>query len=108
MPIKKITPTEVYRLQQESGAIRIMDVREPGEFAEIRSPLAENIPLSTFNAEELSKDLDLRTPIFLVCRSGARSLKAAQILANKGFQNIYNIEGGMTAWADSGLPVNHG
>lgn len=106
MAIKNITPIEVYRLQQESGAIRIMDVREPGEFAEIRSPLAENIPLSTFNAEDLSKNLDLQTPIFIVCRSGARSLKAAQMLSKKGFQNIYNIEGGMSAWADSGLPIS--
>jgi rhodanese-related sulfurtransferase len=41
----------------------------------------------------------------MLCRSGKRSLKAAQLLESAGFESIYNVEGGMMTWETSGLPV---
>lgn len=105
MKIKTITPEEVFRLNQESGGITIIDVREKDEFAEVSSALAENYPLSTFDAESFAKKHDKKAQIFILCRSGKRSLKAAQILMVAGFESIYNVEGGMMTWEASGLPV---
>ena len=105
MSIKTITPADVFRLNQESGGIAIIDVREIDEFAEISSPLAENYPLSTFDAASFGKKRDKKSSMYMLCRSGKRSLKGAQLLASAGFESIYNIEGGMNAWEGSGLPV---
>ena len=105
MAIKSITPSEVFRLQQESGAITIIDVREPDEFAEVSSTLAKNFPLSTLNVDTLSKNIDSRSPVYVLCRSGKRSMRAAEMLEQCGFKSIYNIDGGMMEWESCGLPV---
>ena len=105
MSIKTITPADVFRLNQESGGITIIDVRERDEFAEVSSPLADNYPLSTFDPDSFAKKRDNKSPVYMLCRSGKRSLKAAQLLASVGFESIYNVEGGMQAWESSGLPV---
>jgi rhodanese-related sulfurtransferase len=46
--------------------------------------------------------------LFLYCTSGFRSSKTAEKLYNKGFFNIYNLEGGITAWRKEGMPVQKG
>jgi rhodanese-related sulfurtransferase len=70
MNIKTITPEEVFRLHQESGCITIIDVREKDEFAEVSSALAENYPLSRFDAGSFAKKRDKKTQLFLLWRSG--------------------------------------
>ncbi len=105
MGIKKIMPTEVFRLYQESGGVTIIDVRESDEFAEVSSPLAENFPLSVFDAAAFAKTHDKKTQVYMLCRSGRRSLSAGQQLDAVGFGCVYNIEGGMIAWEEAGLPV---
>lgn len=105
MTIKNISPTDVHHLNQEAGGIKIVDVREKDEFAEISSPLAENFPLSSFDAAAFAKKLERRSPVYMLCRSGKRSLRAAQLLESAGFESVYNIDGGMIAWEEAGLPV---
>ena len=105
MTIKSISVTDVYQLNQESGAITIIDVREVAEYAEVSSTLAINIPLSTFDAKEFGKTHKKSDQIYMLCRSGKRSHKAAQLLEAAGFASLYNIEGGMLAWEAAGLPV---
>ena len=105
MSIRTITPSEVFHLQQESGSIDLIDVREKDEFAEVRSTLAKNFPLSTLQADEIAQNRDLRAPVYIVCRSGKRSMKAAEILEKNGFETVYNVEGGMMEWEASGLPI---
>ncbi len=105
MGLKQITPIDVFKLQQESGAIVIIDVRESDEFSELSSPFAQNFPLSKFDFESFAKDRNRRTPIYVLCRSGRRSLSAAKQLVRDGFECVYNVEGGMIEWEASGLPV---
>ena len=84
-----------------SGAL-LLDVREDAEFELGHAPGALHIPLAEVpdHVEELSKD---RT-IVAVCRSGGRSARAGQFLLEQGF-NVVNLEGGMTAWAQQGAPL---
>lgn len=95
LPYGEISPLQVLdKLEQEN--ITIIDVREEWEYNEGRIPGAILLPLG-----ELKKNydvLDKEAEIILVCRSGNRSGSAAQFLANKGFNNVYNLVGGMLSW----------
>lgn len=105
MPVKSITPTELYRLHQESGAIFVVDVREPAEFTEVSTAIAQNFPLSTFDPQSFRGRQNLADPVYMLCRSGARSARAGQMLVEAGHTAVYNVEGGMLAWVAAGLPV---
>ena len=88
-----------------SAGARLIDVREPGEFAEARVPQAELMPLDTVAARagEFNKD----DTIYLICRSGARSLFACQQLAAVGLE-VVNVAGGTIAWVESGREIASG
>ncbi len=83
------------------GAI-LLDVREPREWQAGHAPKARHIPLSqlTRRAGELPRGRTIVT----VCRSGARSARAAALLAGDG-REVANLSGGMNAWHRAGLPV---
>ena len=81
------------------GAL-LVDVRTPGEYREGHIPGSRNIPLQELGGAEPKlgpKD----TPLFLYCRSGARSAQAAGALRRMGYANITNI-GGIAAWEGTG------
>ncbi len=78
----------------------VIDVREPSELAESypgKIDSAVNIPLGSI--AKAAKKLDPKAPYLIVCRSGNRSAKAAAFLNKAGFRKIYNLDGGMIAWA---------
>lgn len=80
-------------------------MREQNEFDELRIPGAQLLPLSELTArvDDLPKD----RPIVAQCRSGKRSAKATDFLREQGFDAV-NMEGGILAWRDEGLPVEEG
>ena len=84
---------------------RVIDVREPGEFTGELGHIegAELVPLATLPeaARTWARDAEL----VVVCRSGARSSRAADVLRGLGFERVVNMSGGMTAWNAAGLPV---
>ena len=84
---------------------RVIDVREPGEFAGELGHIegAELVPLGTL--PEAARDWPRDAELVVVCRSGARSSRAAQVLKELGFERVVNMSGGMIAWNDAGLPV---
>jgi len=91
-------------LENESdGAFRVIDVREPSEVRSGSVPGAEHIPLATVPVRFQEFDRD-ETLVF-VCRSGARSAQACMFLQQQGFDKVYNLSGGMQAWAANGLPA---
>ncbi|MEK5389393.1 rhodanese-like domain-containing protein [Margalitia sp. FSL K6-0131] len=93
--MKEITPREVEKLLEEGKKLNIIDVREVDEVAAGKIPSAVNIPLGfiELRMDELNKD----TEYIMVCRSGGRSGRAAQLLESEGFQ-VVNMTGGMLAW----------
>jgi len=115
--IQELTVQQLAALLQSSQA-RIIDVREPAEFVAGHIPGSVNMPrgvlemqLPQHPAVAQQKDAVLALtelaaePLYLICRSGARSALAAESLQRMGFRDIYSIAGGIQAWADSGLPV---
>lgn len=86
---------EALNLWQNKEAI-IIDVRTQGEYAEGHIPGVANIPLDQLEkrTDEIPKD----QKVLLICRSGNRSAKGTTLLRNSGFDNVFNITGGMLAW----------
>jgi adenylyltransferase/sulfurtransferase len=101
-PIKEITVQEFYNWQVLGEPYQLIDVREPHEY-EAANLGAELIPLATVaeNAGRFSQD----TKVVVHCRSGARSAKAIRELEEKfGFDNLYNLKGGILAYQDQIQP----
>jgi rhodanese-related sulfurtransferase len=96
----KAGPQQAKQLQEE-GAI-LLDVREDSEWRAGHAPGARHIPLSRL--PQRLRDLPPQRTIITVCRSGARSARAAALLAADGREAV-NLAGGMHAWARAGLPV---
>lgn len=98
---QNVGPEELYRAL-ESGAV-VVDVRTPGEYAQGHVPGAINLPVEEVArwADQIPKD----RPVYLYCRSGNRSQKAAEYLAKKGYTNLYNVEGGVLAIERAGYSL---
>lgn len=96
----KVTPRQAKELQ-EGGAI-LLDVREDAEWRAGHAPGARHIPLSRL--PDRIRELPPRRAVVTVCRSGARSARAAALLGRSGVE-VVNLSGGMRAWAGAGLPV---
>lgn len=95
--IGQVSVNDVHALEQP----QIVDVRRPAEHANGHVPGAINISL-----DRLPKDfekLDPSVPTYVICQGGYRSSLGASILENAGFQRIYNITGGTSAWTDAGF-----
>lgn len=73
----------------------MVDVREPREWDQGVLPGSERISLGAFPFQMNTLDKDI--PVLVVCRSGARSERAAQLLARAGFQRVANLAGGLVA-----------
>ena len=101
-----LSPLEFRDAFSQDTLVQLVDVRTPEEWNEWHISGASNIDVKdegfSQNAEkELSKD----RPVAVYCRGGVRSVTAAQTLAKLGFKNILNLDGGITAWREAGLPV---
>ncbi len=98
----KIDPEEALRRTADGSAV-LIDVREQDEFDEARVAGARLIPLGDVAARvaEVPKDRD----VIVMCRSGRRSGEAQKILLERGYQRVANLEGGIIAWDEAGLPL---
>jgi rhodanese-related sulfurtransferase len=92
-----ISVEELDRLRKEKQSFVLLDVREPHEF-EICNLGGQLIPLKTVPAR--LAELDKHAHIVVHCRSGGRSAQAVQVLRGAGFENAWNVQGGILAWID--------
>ncbi|WP_424950219.1 rhodanese-like domain-containing protein [Deinococcus sp.] len=99
--MNEVSPREAQE-RMGQGAL-LIDVREPNEYEEVHASGAKLMPLSEFEASygTLPKDAEL----VMICRSGARSERAAQLLLDHGYSNVSNLKGGTMAWVQDGLPT---
>jgi rhodanese-related sulfurtransferase len=123
-----LTPTDAHDLLKQKGKhIFFVDVRTPDELSSFGMPSSvdANVPylFKKWNKEEKKaekilnnnfiptiekklkeKHLNKQTPIFLICKNGKRSSKAAELLADAGYQNVYRIIEGIEGWQKKDLP----
>lgn len=85
--------------------IIVLDVRTPGEFAQGRLANAINIDFQSGYFEEEVSKLDKNATYAVYCRSGNRSGQAVKIMADLGFTDMYDMDGGVIDWAAAGKPL---
>ncbi len=85
------------------GSIQVIDCREPEEWAAAHLDGTSLIPLNDLPLRR--SELDSTRPVIVVCRSGARSLVAAEMLTASGFADAKSLAGGLIAWVEAGHPV---
>ena len=101
---KTISPSEFQKGYLSGNAI-LLDVRTPEEIAAGSIPGASTIDFYDTEFAQRINLMDKSKAIYVYCRSGGRSSKAAQLLIENGFTQVYNLQGGITAWQEQGLPV---
>ena len=102
MSFNNVDAAELMRLQ-ESGNIRLVDVRTDAEVARGVIPGAIHIPLHLIPVR--MSEMDGSTPTVIYCQSGGRSGQACGFLAAKGWSNLANLQGGIIGWVASGNPL---
>ena len=101
-PVRDLTPADVAKGLAEDRML-LVDVREPNEIAVERFPGAAVVPLSAFDAGQIP-DPKGREVVF-ACRSGRRSVTAAQAAQAAGLPYDAHLAGGILAWKAAGLPT---
>ncbi len=104
MSIRELSPQEASEKLQQTDQYQLIDVREENEYADVHAEGAVNIPLSqlTERYSEIPQDRDT----ILICRSGVRSMQAAEFLAQHGYDEsrLHNLQGGTNDWVAQDLP----
>ncbi len=100
---KSITPEAFAKKINETPNAQILDVRTPEEYVSEHIDNAKNINWLGDNFTADATKYDKSTPVFVYCKSGVRSAKAAEKLQELGFKTIYQLEGGLLKWDAAGL-----
>jgi hydroxyacylglutathione hydrolase len=96
-------PEQLEARRRDDSKLFVLDVRQPGEWAEGHVPGAHYI-----SGGELPRrfdDVPQKRPVAVYCGSGYRSSVAASLLKRNGHPEVYNVIGGFSAWQAAGLPV---
>ncbi len=91
--------------QIQDKQVKVLDVREPSEFATGVIQGAMLIPLGQVEKRLAELDGFKDQPMYIVCGSGGRSAQAIKVLSKHGFTKLQNMKGGMNAWRKANLPV---
>lgn len=91
-----ISAAELQTLMEEEEDLLLVDVRELHEYNEGHIPGAFLLPLGDLETDYELLERDLT--IVLICRSGRRSAEAAGFLVQQGYEQVYNLQGGMLDW----------
>jgi rhodanese-related sulfurtransferase len=85
----------------------LLDVRTPEEFNAGHIPGAMLLDYYNDNFKKSAAQLDKTKPVFVYCKTGGRSSSAAKILRDLGFKEVYDLEGGISAWKNAGKTVEN-
>ena len=95
----KVLDRDTYANAIKVNKVQLVDVRTANEFNNGHIKNAINIDFfNPVKSDKAFEKLDKSKPVYLYCRSGARSLKAAKRLVGMGFLQIYDLKGGYMRW----------
>jgi len=96
--IKTVNASEFKKIIADPK-VQLVDVRTIDEYASGTIGQAIQIDItSPYFIKNARKKLDKSRPVAVFCRSGVRSMRAAQMMGKEGFPVIYNLKGGILAW----------
>ncbi len=107
--IKSLSVEETLEVLKANKDAVMIDVREQSEVDDVAPAVGKFFPMSQINPETFAGDCGVRRdqPLYLFCRSGNRSMRVAEALAEHGFKNLTNVSGGILAWQAQGLPLKN-
>jgi rhodanese-related sulfurtransferase len=132
MPVRNTTPPEAQRILAADPSAVYLDVRTEGEFEAGHPAGARNVPVLLLDPATrqprpnrdfvavVQRHFPRGTKLLVGCQSGGRSLRACELLADAGYTDLTNVEGGfggahdaggrvvVQGWRDAGLPVERG
>lgn len=97
-----VSPQELSEVQDE---IVLIDVRTPQEYQQGHIENSMNINIAGDSFKEEVQKLDKDQPVYVYCKVGGRSAKAASMLKEMGFEEVYDLEGGIRNWESSGMEI---
>ncbi|MDT8442781.1 MAG: rhodanese-like domain-containing protein [Desulfuromonadales bacterium] len=103
---QNVMPDAAYSLVKQRDDLFLLDVRTLGEYQQARLDGARLIPIDQL-VKRLA-ELPRNRPILVYCAVGSRSAQVVNYLARRGYPELYNLYGGIYAWAQKGLPVLQG
>lgn len=108
--VPEVTADELSRKLNKRTRNRpqLLDVRTMAEYEQghIRNTLL--LPIGALKGNINSLPFDKSKPVFAICKSAHRSILAVRILQMAGYEQAFQLQGGMMAWERSGFPVIHG
>ena len=104
--IETVSPEQAAEvIADDPAGLVILDIRTPEEFDEVRLDGAINIDYYDSDFADQLDSLDKDDPYVMYCRSGNRSADAVKTMKDLGFTEVYEIDGGIVNWIESGHPV---
>ena len=111
--VDELFPWDVEEILESEEDMMILDIREPYEYRSMRIKGAVNVPRGVLESacewgfDETMPDLvrARNRKILIICRSGNRSLLAAQTLKHMGFEHTYSLKTGLKGWNEYDLPL---
>lgn len=111
--VKEVTPWDFGRRYRAGDVPLLLDIREPAEFETMRIPGSINVPRGIleqsceWDYDETVPELasDREREIVVICRSGKRSVLAADVMQQMGFSNVVSLKLGIRGWNDAELPM---
>ena len=101
--IEMVSAVQVYEAVYGEDSLQLVDVRTPDEYAVSHLKNAQNICVTSDDFKEKVAGLDKHKPVYVYCKKGGRSAKAASILKEMGFTKVYDLQGGLSSWEQEGL-----
>ena len=99
-----ISPRQSTQMINHENAL-ILDVRENNEYSEGHIINSLHIPLSSLKTRLADIEKHKTQKVIIACRSGHRSSQACATLRKEGFEQVFNLSGGVMAWENASLPL---
>ena len=100
-----LAPAAFEKKIKETVDAVVLDVRTAEEFQTGKVPNAVNVDFNNPAFKSIMNGQNKEKPYFVYCAKGGRSAKAVSLMKEFGFKNVYDLEGGMSAWKAAGLKV---
>ena len=107
--LKQVPEVDVYQIKErldKGEQVNLIDVREDNEWNLGRIPTAIHLGKGIIERDIEAVVADRSTQLILYCQGGFRSALAAESLNKMGYQNVYSMSGGFSAWVGSEFPVS--
>jgi len=100
---RNVAPPDAKALLTQRPQVFLLDVRTPEEYRQARLDGATLIPVDQVSRRltEIPRD----RPVLVYCAVGSRSAQVFNFLARRGYAEVYNLDGGIYAWASQGYPI---